>query len=180
MYEYVFGVYVYCCLPKNSYVAWLVVAALQAAASPCARAIDCCSHAHAKSLHALWPITAPMVRLNQSERDLPAAPIRTRELSSRLTGQRRSLGLFGASRLNTHASHNTTFKAVLFQYNSPSPLFVFGHRAILFWDWPRITLDSSPKNFTFMHNMIDMLSSPKDLSPKIFHPTPVNREMFIF
>ncbi len=45
-----------------------VVAALQAAASPCERAIDCCSHAHAKSLHALWPIRAPMVRLRQSER----------------------------------------------------------------------------------------------------------------
>ncbi len=74
-----------------------VVAALQAAASPCARAIDCCSHAHAKSLHALWPIRAATVLLRQSERDLPAAPIRTRELSSRLTGQRRSLGLFGAS-----------------------------------------------------------------------------------
>ncbi len=74
------------------------VAALQAAASPCVRAIDCCSHAHAKSLHALWPINAPTFRLHQSERDLPAAPIRTREMSSRLTGQRRILGFFGASR----------------------------------------------------------------------------------
>ncbi len=111
-----------------------VVAALQAAASPCARAIDWCSHAHAKSLHALWPIRAPAVRLLQSERDLPAAPFRLRELSSRLTGQKRSLGLFGASRYNTHASRNTTFKGVLFQYNSPSPIFVFGHRAIFFWD----------------------------------------------
>ncbi len=75
-----------------------VVATLQAAASPCARAIDYCSHAHAKSVHALWPIRAPTFRLRQSERDLPAAPIRTRELSSRLTRQRRILGLFGASR----------------------------------------------------------------------------------
>ncbi len=72
-----------------------VVAAIQAAASPCGRAIDCCSHAHAKNLHGLWPIRAPTVRLRQSERDLPAAPIRARELSSRLTGQSRILGLFG-------------------------------------------------------------------------------------
>ncbi len=50
----------------------IVVAALQAAASPCPRAIDCCSHAHAKSLHALWPIRAPT---------LPPAPIRTRPSS---------------------------------------------------------------------------------------------------
>ncbi len=55
----------------------LVVAALQAADSPCTRAIDCCSPAHAKSLHTLWPIRAPTFRLRQSERDLPAAPIRT-------------------------------------------------------------------------------------------------------
>ncbi len=75
-----------------------MVAVLLAAASPCARAIDCCSHAHAKSLHALWSIGAPTFHLCQSERDLPAAPIRTRELSSRLTGKRRILGRFGASR----------------------------------------------------------------------------------
>ncbi len=37
-------------------------------------------------------------RLRQSELHVLAAPIRTRELSSRLTGQRRILGLFGASR----------------------------------------------------------------------------------
>ncbi len=40
----------------------------------------------------------PHFHLRQSKRDLPAAPIRTRELSSPLTGQRRIPGLFGASR----------------------------------------------------------------------------------
>ncbi len=48
---------------------WICISCLQTATSPFARAIDCCSHAHAKSLHALWPIRAPT---------LPPAPIRTR------------------------------------------------------------------------------------------------------
>ncbi len=54
----------------------------------------------------------PHFRLHQSERDIPAAPIRTRELSSLLT----------ASRSHTHASRNITSKAEFFQYNISSSL----------------------------------------------------------
>ncbi len=61
-------------------------------------------------------------RSGQSELHIQAAPIRTRELSSRLTGHRRILGHFGASRLHMHASHNITSRAVFFQYNISSPL----------------------------------------------------------
>ncbi len=120
----------------------IVVAVLQAAASPCARAIDCCSHAHTKSLHALWPIRAPTFRLRQSERDLTAAPIRTRELSSRLTGQRRILGLFGASSLPTHASRNIASKAVFFQFNFSSHYLSLASVPFSFWDRQRVTLCS--------------------------------------
>ncbi len=87
-----------------------------------ARVLSIAARAHAKSLHALWPIRAPTCRLRQSERCSSAALIRTRELSSRLTGQRRSLTHFGASRLYTHASRNITSKAVFFQYKISSPL----------------------------------------------------------
>ncbi len=73
-----------------------------------AHVLSIAARAHAKSLHALWPIRAPTFRLRQSERHSPAAPIRTRELSSRLTGQRRIIRHFGASRLHTHASRNIT------------------------------------------------------------------------
>ncbi len=61
-----------------------------------ARVLSIAARAHAKNLHALWPIGAPTVRLRQSERHTPAAPIRARELSSRLTGQRRFLTHVGA------------------------------------------------------------------------------------
>ncbi len=85
--------------------------------------------ANAKSLHALWPIRTPMSRLHQSERHVPAAPIRTHELSSR---QRRILTQSGASRLHTHA-----------QYKFSSPLYVFGQRAFL-------SLGSTTSHFTFI------------------------------
>ncbi len=45
-----------------------------------ARVLSIASRANAKSLHALWPIRVPTFRLRQSERHIPAAPIRTREL----------------------------------------------------------------------------------------------------
>ncbi len=64
----------------------------------------------------------PHLRLRQTERDVPAAPIRTRDLPSRLTGQRRILTHFGASHLHTPASRDITSKAVFFQYNISSPL----------------------------------------------------------
>ncbi len=64
----------------------------------------------------------PHFRLHQSERDIPAAPIRTRELSSLLTAQRRILTHVGASRSHTHASGNITSKAEFFQYNISPPL----------------------------------------------------------
>ncbi len=63
-----------------------------------ARVLSIASRANAKILHALWPVRAPTSRLRQSERYVPAAPIRTRELSSCLSGQRRILTHFGASR----------------------------------------------------------------------------------
>ncbi len=59
------------------------------------------------------------MRSGQSERHVMGAPIRTRELSSRLGGQRRILTHFGASRLRTHVTHNITLKAV------PFPIQVF-------------------------------------------------------
>ncbi len=80
------------------------------------------SRANAKNQHVLWPIRAPTLRLRQSERHIPAAPIRTSELSSRLSGQGRILRHFGASRLHTHASRNITSKAAILQYNFLSPL----------------------------------------------------------
>ncbi len=88
------------------------------------------SRANAKSLHALGPIRARTFRLRQSGCHIPAAPTRTRKLSSSLSDQRQILALFGESRLRT--SHIITLKAVSFQYKFSSPLFVFWHRAILF------------------------------------------------
>ncbi len=52
----------------------------------------------------------------------PAAPIRKRDLSPHLTGQRPILTHFVASRLDTHTSRNITSNAVFFQYNISSPL----------------------------------------------------------
>ncbi len=75
---------------------WRCSSRLQIAASPCARAIDRFS------------------RSGQSGRRGPAAPIRTRKLSSRLSGQRRILTHFGTSRWHTHASLNITLKGVPF------------------------------------------------------------------
>ncbi len=89
------------------------------------------ARANAKSLHALWPIRAPTFRLCQSERHIPAATIRARELSSRLSGQRRILTHVGASRLHTHVSSITRSGLYLFQYTFSSPLSVFGQRAVL-------------------------------------------------
>ncbi len=54
---------------------------------------------------------------NQSAH-VPPAPIRTRELSSRLTAQRRILRHFGASRFTQHS-----VKGFFFQFNISSPLF---------------------------------------------------------
>ncbi len=65
------------------------------------------SRANAKSLHAPWPISAPTFRQGQSEHHIPAYPIRTRELSSRPSGQWRILTHFGASRLHARLTHNT-------------------------------------------------------------------------
>ncbi len=72
------------------------------------------SRANAKSLHTLWTIRAPTFRLRKSESHHPTAPIRTRELSSRLGSQRRILTRFDAWRLHTHASRNSTLSAVPF------------------------------------------------------------------
>ncbi len=83
-----------------------------------ARVLSIASRANAKGLHRRWS----MFRQPQSERHIPAAPNRTRELSLRLSDQRRNLKHVGASRLHTHASRNFTFKAVFFQYNFSSPL----------------------------------------------------------
>ncbi len=80
------------------------------------------SRANAKSLHALWSIRAPTSRLRQSERHVPAAPIRTLEVSSRLSGQRRVLTLIGASRLQAHASRNIALKAVPFPIQVSVPI----------------------------------------------------------
>ncbi len=63
---------------------------------PSARVLSIASRTNAKSLHARWPIRVPKF-LQQSERHNPAAPIRTRELLSRLTDQRRLLTRVDAS-----------------------------------------------------------------------------------
>ncbi len=85
------------------------------------------SRVNAKKQHVLWPIRAPTLRLRQSERHIPAAPIRTRELSSNLRGQKRILRHFGASRLHTHAPR-LYFSNIIF-----CPHYcVFDQRAILF------------------------------------------------
>ncbi len=63
-----------------------------------------------------------MFRLCQSERHIPAPPIRTRELSSRVSGQRRILTLRRVT--PTHArftQHHV--QGCFFQYNISSPLF---------------------------------------------------------
>ncbi len=117
-----------------------VVAAFQAAASPCARAIDCCSHAHAKILHALWSLRAPTFRLRQSKRDLP---IRTRELSSCLTGQRRILGLFRCVTLKHERLTQQHVKGCIFCNTSLRPHYL--SLAIVpfsLWDWLRSTSGS--------------------------------------
>ncbi len=86
---------------------------LQTAASPCARG-SIADRAHAKCLDALWPIRAPAFHLRQSERHSSAAPIRTRELSSRLAGQRRILTHVGASRsCGVFESNHCTFDVQL-------------------------------------------------------------------
>ncbi len=112
------------------------------------------SRANAKNLHVLWPIIAPTLRLRQSERHIPAAPIRTSELSSNLSGQRRILRHFGASRLHTHASLNITPKVVFFQYNFLSPLLclwstchsLFGiNDESLYWRFRQDSLGKSSK-----------------------------------
>ncbi len=72
------------------------------------------SRANTKNLHVLWPIRMPTPRLRQSERHVPAAPIRTRELSSRLSGQRRILMHIDVPCLHTHTSRNISCH---FDYN---------------------------------------------------------------
>ncbi len=97
-----------------------------------ARVLSITSHADAKSLHALWPIRAPTFHLRQSERQIPAEPIRTRELSSRQSGQRRILS---TSRINTlHIFSNISFRPHLLSLASvPFSL----------WDRQRVTSDAS-------------------------------------
>ncbi len=90
---------------------------LQTAASPCTRAIDRTSHAGYRSILVLTSLAN--TRAGQSKRYIPAAPIRTRELSLRQSGQRQILTHLDASRLHTHASRNITLKAV------PFPIQIF-------------------------------------------------------
>ncbi len=79
--------------------------------------------------NAPWPVT--LSHRHTGQWDAP-------EHSWRQGGSRQRH--IGPSRLHTHASRNITHKAVFFQYNSSSPLLIFGHRAVLFWDWLRNTL----------------------------------------
>ncbi len=75
---------------------------VQTTTSPCMRAIERFSCSRQKPTCALDSQNATTC-LRQSERHVPAAPIRTRELSASLSGQRRILTHVGASRLHTHA-----------------------------------------------------------------------------
>ncbi len=106
----------------------LVVAACKLPLAP-ARVLSIASRANVKSLHARWPIRMPTFRLRQLERHIPAAPIRTRELSSRLSGQRRIMARRCVT-LHAHASRNITSKAVFSNIIFRPNYCVFGRRAI--------------------------------------------------
>ncbi len=90
------------------------------------------ARAHAKSLHALWPIRALT---------LPPAPIRTRQSSCanrdavtcRHAYPAKGEFLdFSARHAKTRTPHATTrYRLYVLQYKFASPLSVFGHRAIL-------------------------------------------------
>ncbi len=77
------------------------------------------SRANAKSLHALWPIRERTACLRQSERHVPDAPIRTRELSSRLSGQMRNLThrrvTLTNARLTQHQAHGCIISQTSFR-----------------------------------------------------------------
>ncbi len=84
---------------------------LQTATSPCRHTID----------PVLWPIRTPTFRLSQSEPHYAAAPLNTRELSSRLSGHT------SASHAYTRTPHATShLRLYLFQYKFVFCLSFFG------------------------------------------------------
>ncbi len=101
-----------------------------------ARVLSNASRANAKSLYALWPIRAPTFRLRQSERHTPATPIRTRELPSRLSGQRRILKT-SARHAYTRTPHAFT-RSRLYLFN----ISYLSLASVPFslWDWQRVTI----------------------------------------
>ncbi len=129
-----------------------------------ARVLSIASHTNAKNLHARWPIRAPTFRLRQSERHIPAAPIRTHALLSRLSGQSRILTHFDSSRLHTHASRNITSKTVFFQYNISSPLLCL---------WPSC---HSLLGLTTSH----FISIPGEVRTYVKRPHTAREDLFVF
>ncbi len=132
-----------------------------------ARVLSIASRANAKSPHALWPIRASTFRLRQSERHIPTAPIRTHELSSRLSGQRRILGHVGASRLHMQASRNITRKVVAF----PTQVFV---PIICFWPTCRslFGIDNGSLHWRACLFLDNLLQCPTTLFPPFLRKSP--------
>ncbi len=95
-----------------------------------AHVLSIASRVDAKSLLALWRIRKPTSSLRQSEFHVPAAPITTRNVSSRRSGQKRILftqprGTPEHARLTKHHAQGCTICNTSF-----CPHFVFGQRAI--------------------------------------------------
>ncbi len=83
-----------------------------------ASVLSIAARAHAKSLHALWPIRAPTFLHS------PAAPIRTPKANSDTSARQANTGTLLAK------SRTQLYFSIIFR-----PHFcVFGHRAILSWD----------------------------------------------
>ncbi len=99
---------------------------------PCTRAIERSSHASHRLIRVLTSLAN--THAGQSERCLPPAPIRTPELSSRLSGQRWILFTQPRGTPEQERQLVISFRRLYFPwYIFPPHLSAFGHRAILIW-----------------------------------------------